>query len=281
MTKRRNQILLLSLAAVAMLLAALSPWIVQGYWSMRSTNPVRRGVARAGELGCFSCHGELGRAGLPDPGEPGSEVPSWNGGVWMMYVESDEQIRNYILYGSRTRPDRRESSDDHGDAHSHAKSSAGERAVHMPAYEAVLGSGDLEDLVAAFKVLAAMSLPPSGSPERRGYELARTWGCFACHGPAGSGGYPNPASFAGFVPGWYGADFRDLVRNREEFDAWVREGMIPRFADNPIASFFMRRQRVPMPAYKSLTSRERDDLWAYTRWLEKTDGGYKGGAKPW
>lgn len=276
MTGRRKRFWFLSLAILAVALAALSPWIVQGYWSVRSSNPVRRGLARATELGCFRCHGERGRAGLPDPGETDTEVPSWSGGVWMMYVENDEEIRNWILWGSR-----KGAADDHDRAHSHAEDSHGEKAIHMPAYDAVLGSRDLEDLVAAFKVLSGMNLPAPDSPERRGYEVARTWRCFSCHGPAGSGGFSNPRSFAGFIPGWYGADFKDLVRSRAEFDTWIQEGAIPRLARNPIASLFVRRQRVPMPAYKNLTSRDRDDLWAYVQWLDETDGGYKGGGNPW
>jgi mono/diheme cytochrome c family protein len=262
--------LILALAAVAALGALLSPWIVRSYWSARSSNPVRRGVALANELGCFSCHGGFGRGGLPDPGKDDTAVPSWSGGVWMMYVENDEQIRNYILYGSREETSGR-SSEERGAA----------QAIHMPAYEDVVDSRDLEDLVAAFKVLSGMNVPPPDSPERRGYDLARAWRCFSCHGPGGSGGSSNPASFAGFIPGWYGADFQDLVRSREEFDAWIREGSIPRLAENRIASFFIRRQRVPMPAYQNLTSSDRDDLWAYVQWLSATDGGTTGGTEPW
>ena len=77
------------------------------------------------------------------------------------------------------------------------------------------------------------------------------------------------------------ADFRDLVRNRKEFDTWIQEGAILRLSGNRIASFFTHRQRVPMPAYKNLTSRERDDLWAYVQWLDGTDGGHIGGGNPW
>ena len=283
MTKRRKQVWILALAAVATILVALSPRVVRSYWSVRSSNPVRRGVALATELGCFSCHGELGRSGLPDPGQRDAEVPIWTGGMWMMYVESDEEIRNYILYGHRGRPN--EKSPEHVDsdshAHTHDSATQGEPEIHMPAYEGVVDSAALEDLVATFKVLSGMSLPPTDSPERRGYELARSWGCFSCHGPAGSGGRQNPASFAGFIPGWYGADFQDLVRNREEFDTWIREGSIPRLAENPVAAFFMRRQRVLMPRYMNLSVRDLDGLWAYVGWLERTGGGHEGGGNPW
>jgi mono/diheme cytochrome c family protein len=288
MTTRKKRLWILSFAAVALILAALAPRIAQAYWSARSSNPVRRGVARATELGCFSCHGDLGSVGLPDPGKSDYEVPGWSGGVWMMYVKNDDEIRNYILYGSRTKPvdasdelHAHGSDDDGGDTHSHQDDRHAEQAIHMPAYEEVLDSGDLDDLVAAFLVLSGMSLPPSDSAERRGYDVARRWRCFSCHGAAGSGGYSNPASFAGFIPGWYGADFRDLVRNREEFDGWIRDGSIARLLDNRIASFFIRRQAVPMPAYNNLTPRDRDDLWAYVQWLERTDGGTEGGANPW
>jgi hypothetical protein len=83
------------------------------------------------------------------------------------------------------------------------------------------------------------------------------------------------------VPGWYGADFTDLVRDRAEFDAWIREGSAPRFTEGWIASHFLRRQRLAMPAYRSLTPEELDALWAYTEWLARTDGGHRGGARPW
>lgn len=255
---------------VLVVVAVASPWIVPAYWSARSTNPVRRGVKRAAELGCFSCHGSLGSHGIPDPGTHDAGVPDWSGGVWMMHVENDQEIRDYILTGST--PEQR-----HGSTgHDHETA-----AIEMPAYENVLAGSDLEDLVAAFKVLSGMSVPPAGSSARRGHDVARTWECFSCHGPAGSGGLPNPASFTGFIPGWYGADFQDLVRNRQEFDEWILEGTLSRLENHAIASFFIRRQRVSMPAYGQMREDELDDLWAYAEWLRETGGGFKGVGKPW
>jgi len=150
-------------------------------------------------------------------------------------------------------------------------------AIRMPAYRDVLRGSDLDDLTAAFLVLSGMGRPDRGAPEGRGYDLAREWRCFSCHGAGGSGGLPNPGSFAGFIPGWYGADFGDLVRDREEFDAWIREGEIPRLTSSRIASHFIRRQRIQMPPYRDLTAQELDDLWAYASWLAATDGGRRTG----
>ncbi len=257
----RTVLLVLGLAAV--LTAAASPWIVASYWRVRSDNPIRRGLARAQELGCFTCHGELGRRGIPIPGGD-DDVPRWDGSVWMMYVENDEDIRRYIVDGSPPKsPEERDT------------------AIPMPAYGDVVSANDVDDLVATFKVLAGMVAPERGTSARTGYDLAREWGCFSCHGAAGSGGLPNPGSFTGFVPGWYGADFRDLVRSREEFDTWVRDGSIPRLTEHPIAGFFLERQRLPMPSYREMTQEQLDSLWEYTRWLAETDGGHRAEPVPW
>lgn len=260
----------LALVALAALAGANAPGLVRAFWSFRSTNPVRRGIARAQELGCFSCHGFQGTRGLPDPGAAWAEVPAWNGGSWMMYVEADEEIGEYILNGISER--RRRSA-----------AAAAERealAIRMPAFATQLRRGDLVDLVAAFKVLAEMNLPPEASAARRGQELARRWRCLACHGAAGSGGLPNPGSLTGFIPGWYGADFADLVHHRAEFDEWLREGSLERLRASPLAAFFLRRQRIAMPAYRELAPAELDDLWAYVGWLAETGGGWQGGVRP-
>ena len=157
------------------------------------------------------------------------------------------------------------------------------RVVTMPDFylDYILSyPGNLEDLTAAFKVLSGMVAPPSDTPGGRGLDRARTWGCFACHGPAGSGGLPNPGSFTGFIPGWHGADFQDMVRDRTEFDTWITKGSIPRLAANPVATHFMSRQRIKMPAYRNFAKADLDDLWAYSRWLDRTGGGIRKEAGP-
>lgn len=258
---------LLPAVAVVVLLAAASPWIVATYWSTRSTNPVRRGIERASALGCFHCHGDLGRAGIPDPGGNEEDVPGWSGGTWMMYVQDEGEIRDFILNGSEGQA--------HGEAVFLPDHEEGSEML-MPAYKDILRGGDLDDLVAAFKVLSGMSRPAADSAARRGYDLARHWECFSCHGAAGSGGLSNPGSFTGFIPGWYGADFEEMVETREEFDGWIRHGSIERLLNNPLPAFFMRRQRISMPTYTDFETEDLDNLWAYMQWLAETEGG--GGA---
>jgi len=244
-------------------LAWSAPALFRAGWSARSSNPVRRGLARAAELGCFSCHGPAGSSGIPDPGFADETAPAWSGMVWMMYVSDAEEIRETILDGvSRKRA-----------ASESAREARARQAVRMPAYRDALGGSDLEDLVAAFQVLSGMIRPPADTPAARGLAVAQEWRCFSCHGPAASGGLPNPGSFAGFIPGWYGADFGDLVHDRTEFNAWIKEGGIPRLKQNPVASFFIRRQKLQMPVYKELPPEDLDALWAYAGWLAGASDG--------
>lgn len=143
----------------------------------------------------------------------------------------------------------------------------------MPAYEDRLRGSDLDDLTAAVVVLSGAWVPPADSAARRGRDLTLRWGCTQCHNAGGAGGLPNPGSFSGYVPGWYGRDFADLVRSREEFDAWIRDGGLPRLRAHPVASRFLDSQTLSMPAYPQLGARQLDDLWAYAEWLAATGGG--------
>jgi hypothetical protein len=262
MSRRTPKIVAGGLALLLLLLLS-GPWLVRILWARRASNPVRRGVSRARELGCFSCHGDLGRQGTKDPGAKDLEVPAWSGGMYMMYVKNDDDIRRFILNGSTPKVEGRQG----------FSGAPPEAAISMPSFKDSLEGSDLEDLVAAYKVASGMSRPPADGAEERGFQAARSWGCFSCHGPGGSGGLPNPGSFTGFIPGWYGADFRDLVRGKEEFVTWIREGEIPRLTGNPLAALFLRRQRIRMPRYRGLESQTVQDLWTYALWLERTGGG--------
>jgi hypothetical protein len=64
-----------------------------------------------------------------------------------------------------------------------------------------------------------------------------------------------------------------MVRDRGEFDSWVTKGSVERLRRHPLASRFLRRQLVRMPAYADLSVADRDALWSYARWLSDTRGG--------
>lgn len=259
---RRPLIIAAGAGAVLLVGAALILPATKAYWRVHSSNPVRRGLEVATRAGCFSCHGPMGAAGIPDP-KLGDDVPPWSGGVFMMYVKGSEEVREYVLDGVSRR----------GASSESATARREREAIRMPAFRGALSAREVDDVVAAFLVLSGMKRPADGTAEARGLEIADKHKCFSCHAPGGSGGRPNPGSFTGFVPGWYGADFGDLVRTRGDFDAWVRQGTVERLSQNPLARRFIRRQRLRMPAYSDMSDDDLRALWAYVSWLGTTRGG--------
>ena len=219
--------------------------------------PARRGQRLAAELGCFACHGPMGTGGTRNPGSEEGTVPAFTERTQMMYVKSDEDLREYVLDGAPRR--KRE------DPEYRAKVEAA--ALHMPAYRPFVTAAQVEDLVAFLRASSGLVLPEEASAAR-GAELASEVGCFACHGPLGAGGMPNPGSFKGYVPAFWGADFDDLVRSDEELRQWIAEGGIARIAEHPIGGYFFERQAIKMPAYgRFLADADVSALAAYVRWI--------------
>lgn len=252
---------LVRLVGLAVLAAALGLGALpalRAFWWRRESNPVRRGAEIAARVGCLSCHGPHGTKGLPDP-NTGEEVPPWDGGVPMMYVRDEQEVREYILDGISKR---RAAS---------AKASAERRraAIQMPAFRDLLEPREVDDLVAYFMAASQMGPIPDAIASR-GRDLVRRLRCEACHGPAGAGGVRNPGSLKGYVPGWLGTDFLDLVRTDEELRQWVLEGRIDRMLSNRIARHFLAGQRLQMPAYRAaLSPEDTAAVAAYIRWLRK------------
>ena len=252
------------IAWTAVLLAlAESAWLL--YPRARSVvlsleeTPAVRGYRVAAGVGCFSCHGPGGNGGTKNPGSEEGEVPAFGEQTQMMYVKDDQDLREYIMDGAPTR--RREDPD------YRAKTEAA--ALRMPSYRNFLSAGEVSDLVAFLRATSGQILPDEALAAK-GAERAATLGCFACHGPLGAGGVPNPGSFKGYIPGFWGADFDELVRDDGELRQWIGEGGIPRISEHPIGRIFVRRQVIKMPAFAHghvESPQDIDALMAYVRWI--------------
>lgn len=220
-----------------------------------------RGYRVALRAGCFDCHGPNGSGGTKNPGSKDGEVPGFSGGTPMMWAKSEEELREYILDGAPARKRRDPKYKQQMEA----------QLLAMPAYRNYLGGQDLDDLVIYLRAVSGL-LTPGDDVTAQGQDLAYRLGCFNCHGPMGAGGSRNPGSLKGYIPSWWGHDFRELVRNDDELREWIIEGNIARLREQPVAKYFIERQRLYMPAYRAfLTDAQLQALMRYVRWINAGD----------
>ena len=78
---------------------------------------------------------------------------------------------------------------------------------------------------------------PRLTPALRGAQLAREFGCFACHGPGGTGSIPNPGSEEEEVPAWDGGTAMMYVKNEQEIREWILYGRPKRLEDEERHAF--------------------------------------------
>ncbi len=286
----RAHISAVTLAAVT--LGGFAAWGLLHHLRTPELTPELRGYALAEELGCHGCHGPRGTGGTRNPraGFAGAtaDIPSWDGGTSMMYVQSEDEIREWILEGRPWRLALRDSLEARAFADSarrslfpepgRIESPSGPKGVappiRMPAYRRVIDEAQLDDLVAYYKAVAVYGADFDDMPSqaRDGYAVAHDAGCFGCHGPGGLLGVKNPRSFKGYIPPWRGADFDDLVRNDAELREWILDGVVGRIAENRIGGWFTERHVVRMPAYRNvLADSSVDDVMHYIRWLSRDD----------
>jgi mono/diheme cytochrome c family protein len=237
------------------LLAALFLAVVVAVagWSLRRDLPAaERGRRIAEREGCFACHTHEGVRGAANPGRTDRTVPGFEGDL-MMYARDAAETREWIADGVTAKRAASESW--------HRERDAG--TLRMPAFARRLRPGEIDDLVAFVEATAGRP-EPADSLARAGLGRADALGCTGCHGPGGRLARRNPGSFKGYVPSWDGRDFGELVHDRADFDAWVRDGASPRFAANPAAMMFLGRATLRMPAFRRhLAPGDLDALWAY------------------
>ena len=225
-------------------------------------SPAARGERLAASLGCFACHGAGGNGGTPNLGSDEGTVPAFTERTQMMYVKSAEELREYVLDGAprRKREDRDYVAKVEG------------AALRMPSYRGFVAASQLDDLVAYLSAASGQILPDEALAAR-GDELAAELRCFSCHGPLGAGGIENPGSFKGYIPAFWGEDFKELVRSDDELRTWIGEGKIARISEHPVGGLFFRRQAIKMPAYgRFLPVEDIEALVAWTRWVHQRGG---------
>lgn len=258
---------------ITLLLVAASAFGAYRYVTTPRPTDEIAGYELAERLGCHGCHGPFGIGGVPNPGSDEGEIPSWDGGTPMMYAETEDEIREWIMDGGPKRLADGDSARVNADGHLHTHPTASDSnapPLRMPAFRSVINDAELALLVAYFKAMAAWDAIPDDA--RRGRREAGDAGCFGCHGPGGMIGSANARSFKGYIPPWHGKDFGELVKNERELRSWILDGSIPRFEKNPLARYFTRRQLIRMPAYRDvLTSTQVDDIVAYVQWLSKEE----------
>ncbi|MGD0946275.1 MAG: c-type cytochrome [Candidatus Binatia bacterium] len=224
---------------------------------MVEVTPAERGYRIALRSGCFNCHGANGAGGVKNPGSKDGEVPGFSGGTPMMWVKNEEELREYILDGAPARKR----------ADPQYRQQLKSQLLAMPAFRGFVGTRDVDDLIVYLRAVSGL-ITPSEEMAAKGQEVAYRVGCFQCHGPMGAGVSANPGSFKGYIPGWWGNDFRELVHDDDELRNWILAGEIPRLCDNPIAAYFIHRQCLYMPAYRDFISdADLNALMRYVRWI--------------
>lgn len=81
------------------MLGGLAAWGFFNYVRAPKLTPELRGYELAEALGCHGCHGPRGTGGVPNPSAADGEIPAWDGGMWMMFVKDEAEIREWILDG--------------------------------------------------------------------------------------------------------------------------------------------------------------------------------------
>jgi mono/diheme cytochrome c family protein len=227
-------------------------------------HPAVEGREIANRLGCLGCHGADAGGGFVNRGADG-DVPALAGGEKMMWATSEQELREWILHGHIL---------DDEIGYEPAGFDAGQgsgRAVVMPAFDDYIDARELDLLIEWLRAISGLQFPDDAVVQQ-GMDTAHEVGCFDCHGPMGTGGVNNPGSLKGYVPGFFGEDYHELVADDAELRQWIENGISDRFAKHLIAGRIIKGQALKMPAYaEHLSDEELDSVVALVQWLASSE----------
>ena len=104
------------------------------------------------------------------------------------------------------------------------------------------------------------------TPVARGHRLAAELGCFACHGPDGTGSMKNPGAQEGEVPAFTEQTQMMYVKGTNELREYILDGAPKRQLDDPDYRARIDAAALRMPAYRgAVSARGVEDLVAYLR----------------
>ena len=229
----------------ALCVGALAAVAAVLWWRSANIGAVQRGADLVLAQGCLGCHGGAGASPLlPRRFEDLDDV-------------DPATLREWILDGMPLRV--RQSPELRADLDA--------AAIRMPAWRGRLSDAQVDDLVAYVRASAAADLPED-PVALNGHAVAERLGCFRCHGPGGRGAGSNPGSLKGYIPPWDGADFAELVMDKNELREWILAGRPQRLQANPLGRFFLDRSAIRMPAFHGhITDEELRAVEAYIGWL--------------
>ena len=95
---------------------------------------------------------------------------------------------------------------------------------------AAIVAGGIVVIAAGTIAVLGAARTPRLTPVMRGARAADDLGCFACHGPRGTGGVPNPGSDGQEVPAWDGGTAMMYVKGEGEIREWILDGRPKRLA---------------------------------------------------
>lgn len=225
-------------------------------------SPVARGHELAAASGCFACHGPTEEDRRPNQRQLANNtwrakpIPT----LWENGIDESDVLKEWIANGVPA---------DEAEAHKRL-------FIQMPAYRDFLTAEEI-DAMTAWILAEGIRLSRSGEEAatdgrqkdvqrwsadeiwREGDRLSRQHGCYACHGELGQGAVRNPASFKGYIPGFFGQDFLALTDGgkREEILHWINHGR-GRAIESGITGRWAKRyfdgQAIGMPAYRDRMS---------------------------
>lgn len=253
---------------LALVAVAIAGTIVLQVEKQPEVSPVGHGEILAAQAGCFACHGR----GDGEPRFNLRQTDKWvaknNPTMWDNGIVESAELIDWITHGVPANK-----------AASHRK-----LFIQMPAYEHRLKPEEIDAIAGwilaeglKFTQVEAIKtpLPPAEGKLTAdqllvaGDRLSRQHGCYQCHGELGQGGVANTDSFKGYIPGFFGKDFRLLTKDgdRSEILYWIDHGRghaVEKGLLGRLASHYFETQAIKMPGYAdTLTAAEKEILTDY------------------